>query len=67
MDSILNLCYIRATSCLSYFMILLENDLPGSLPILQVSFQSYLPSEKNLPVLDYQTRLFFRALNIFFL
>ena len=36
-------------------MSLLENDLPGSLPILQVSFKSYLPSEKNLPVLDYQT------------
>ena len=47
-------------------MILLENDLPGSLPILQVSFQSYVPSEKIH--LSWTTRgAFFRALNMFFL
>ena len=47
-------------------MILLENGLPGSLPILQVSFQSYVPSEKIH--LSWTTRRdFFRALNMFFL
>ena len=47
-------------------MILLENGLPGSLPILQVSFQSYVPSEKIH--LSWTTRCdFFRALNMFFL
>jgi len=38
---------LKATSCLSSLMILLENDLPtGLLSIWQVSFQTDLPSKK---------------------
>ena len=42
----LTFCLPRATSCLSLLMIWLENEVPGPLPIGQVSFKSYLPSKK---------------------
>ena len=46
------------TSCSSYLMILLEDDLPKPLFIEQKSFKSYLPSKKNLCALEYRVGLF---------
>ena len=42
----LTFCFLRATSCSSYLMILLEDDLPAPVFFGQVSFVSYLPSKK---------------------
>ena len=42
----LTFCLPKATSWLSWWIIFLEDGLPGPLPIGQVRFKSYLPNER---------------------
>ena len=42
----LTFCFFGATSCSSYLMILLEDDLPAPMSFGQVSFIGCLPSKK---------------------
>ena len=49
----------RTTSCPSQLMIMLENDLPGPLPIGQIRIKSYLPC-KNI-YLSRETTVLYRT------